>query len=42
MLDSNGRLPYFKPILIDNDVHVLIPAYSSAFFVIPTKLAACQ
>ncbi|KAI4463089.1 heparanase [Holotrichia oblita] len=42
VLGSDGTLPPFKPKLITDEVHVVIPAYSSAFFVIPTDIAACH
>ncbi|KAK9721525.1 Glycosyl hydrolase family 79, N-terminal domain [Popillia japonica] len=42
VLNSDGTLPPFKPKLITDEVHVVIPAYSSAFFVIPTDIAACH
>ncbi|GJQ65492.1 hypothetical protein Trydic_g7596 [Trypoxylus dichotomus] len=41
-LSPDGELPYFKPIIIDNEMHVIIPAHSSAFFIIPTEIVACQ
>ncbi|GJQ65491.1 hypothetical protein Trydic_g7595 [Trypoxylus dichotomus] len=42
VLNPDGTLPPFKPKLITDEIHVVIPAYSSAFFVIPTDVAACR